>query len=132
MSITKLRLLREAKNWNQEQVAEKLGITQNAYSKIESGQTRLTVERLNELAAIFEVEPEYLMNNDLPVINNNNGNHSKSIINPHNYYETQKELIDDLLKSKDEQIKLLQTTLEYSQKEREQLIKLLEKLTAGK
>lgn len=132
MSITKLRLLREAKNWNQEQVAEKLGVSQNAYSKIESGQTRLTVDRVNELAVIFEVDPEYLINNDLPFVNNNNGTHSKAIINPHNYYETQKELVEELLKSKDDQIKLLQSTIESSQKEREQLIALLEKLAAGK
>lgn len=128
MSLTKLRLLRESKNWTQEQVADKLAITQNAYSKIESGQTRLTIERMNELAAIFEVDPEYLINNELPLVNNNNGTYSKAIINPHNYYETQKELVEELLKSKDDQIKLLSSTVEDARKEKEQLMKLLDKL----
>lgn len=101
MSITKLRILRESKNWNQAEVASKMGISQNAYSKIESGTTRLTADRITELSKIFEIEPEYLLDNNLPIVNNNNGSHSKSVINPQHYYETQKELVEELLKSKD-------------------------------
>lgn len=39
----------------QEDVAEKLDISVNAYSKIERGDTQLNFERLNELAAIFDM-----------------------------------------------------------------------------
>jgi len=35
-------------------VAGKLGISQNAYSKIESGHTNFTVKRLYEIAHILE------------------------------------------------------------------------------
>jgi transcriptional regulator with XRE-family HTH domain len=129
MSITKLRLLRESKNWLQEDVAIKLGIKQTAYSKIELGTTQLTIDRINKLAKIFEVEPEYFLNNDIPFVNNNNGTHSKAVINPHNYYETQKELVEELLKSKDAQIKLLSATVENFNKEREKILLLLEKLS---
>jgi len=50
MTGQKLRLLREYRNYSQEYIAEKLGITQNAYSRIENNQTRLTAERLEKLA----------------------------------------------------------------------------------
>ena len=54
-SITnKIRSRREAMNFTQAYVAGKLGISQNAYSKIESGQTNFTVKRLYEIMNILE------------------------------------------------------------------------------
>lgn len=54
-SITsKLRLRRQTMNYTQAYIAGKLGISQNAYSKIESGQTNFTVKRLYEIAYILE------------------------------------------------------------------------------
>ena len=50
----KIRLRRETLNYTQAYVAGKLGISQNAYSKIESGQTNFTVKRLYEVANILE------------------------------------------------------------------------------
>jgi transcriptional regulator with XRE-family HTH domain len=52
----KMRLRREALNYTQAYVAGKLGISQNAYSKIESGQTNFTVKRLFEVANILETD----------------------------------------------------------------------------
>ena len=54
-SITnKIRLRRETMNYTQTYVAGKLGISQNAYSKIESGQTSFYVKRLYEIVNILE------------------------------------------------------------------------------
>ena len=54
-SITgKIRLRREDLNYTQAYVAGKLGISQNAYSKIESGQTNFSVKRLYEIVSILE------------------------------------------------------------------------------
>jgi len=50
----KIRLRRETMNYTQSYVAGKLGISQNAYSKIESGQTNFTVKRLYEIVHILE------------------------------------------------------------------------------
>lgn len=50
----KMRLRREDLNYTQAYVAGKLGISQNAYSKIESGQTNFSVKRLYEIAHILE------------------------------------------------------------------------------
>ena len=48
------RLRRETLNYTQAYVASKLGISQNAYSKIESGQTNFSVKRLYEIVHILE------------------------------------------------------------------------------
>jgi len=45
-----------AKGFTQQYVGEKLGISQNAYSKIEIGKSIITVERLCQIAEIFEID----------------------------------------------------------------------------
>lgn len=40
--------------WNQDYMANKLGITQSAYYKIEAGMVTLTMERLQQIADILE------------------------------------------------------------------------------
>ncbi len=47
---------RKAKGLTQKEMAEKLNIAQVNYSKIETGQTQLTVERLVSIARILEVD----------------------------------------------------------------------------
>ncbi|PAW92466.1 transcriptional regulator [Mucilaginibacter sp. MD40] len=49
-----IRRKREALNYTQEYLAAKLKISQNAYSKIELGYTKITVERLFQIAEILE------------------------------------------------------------------------------
>ena len=41
----KIRMIRELRDFSQEYVAEKLGIRQNSYSKIENNQTKLNIQR---------------------------------------------------------------------------------------
>ena len=52
----KLRLRRQTMNYTQAYIAGKLGISQNAYSKIEGGQTNFTVKRLYEIVYILEAD----------------------------------------------------------------------------
>lgn len=49
-----IRKQRETKNYTQEYLAAKLKISQNAYSKIELGYTKITLERLFQIAAVLE------------------------------------------------------------------------------
>lgn len=53
----KVRQIRELKGHSQEYVATKLGISQRAYSKIETNQTKLDWERITKIAELFEVDP---------------------------------------------------------------------------
>ena len=56
----KIKSIREAKGFTQEYMAEQLGITQAAYSKIENGQTKLTISKMHDIAQVFEMPVEDL------------------------------------------------------------------------
>jgi transcriptional regulator with XRE-family HTH domain len=51
-----IKILREARGLSQKQVADHLGITQQAYSNMEKKPERATLERLREIAQILQVE----------------------------------------------------------------------------
>lgn len=43
----------------QVEMAEKLNVSQNAYSKVELGYTEITITRLKEISDIFDVNIKY-------------------------------------------------------------------------
>ena len=51
----KIRALRLHYNLSQQHVADLLNICQKAYSKIETGNTTLTINRLEEIARVFKI-----------------------------------------------------------------------------
>lgn len=53
-----IRKLRELRGYKQEYIATKLGITIKAYSKLEHGETKLTLDRLREIARVLKFKPE--------------------------------------------------------------------------
>lgn len=61
-----IRKIREEKNYTQEYLAAKLKISQNAYSKIELGYTKITLERLFQIAEVLETSPIELIGDTLP------------------------------------------------------------------
>jgi transcriptional regulator with XRE-family HTH domain len=137
---TKLRVLRIGKNWSQEYIAEKMGLTQAAYSKLESGQTKLTIDRAEKLANIYEIYPESFFSNR-QIINHNNGSSSVGIVYADNFYENrdssiQKDFLEKSLRDKDKvitmchsQISALQLELRALRKEKDQLMKIIIKLS---
>lgn len=60
--IENIELVREAKKLSRETVAKKLGMNVSNYGKIERGEVSLTIDRLYELAAIFKMPPEDILN----------------------------------------------------------------------
>jgi transcriptional regulator with XRE-family HTH domain len=75
----KLKQLRELKNFTQEHVAQQLGLSTRAYSKIETGETQLTINRLNEIATILGVDPIEALGFDHQNIFNNYGTQEGNI-----------------------------------------------------
>lgn len=59
----KIRLLRKAKGWTQDYLSELLGINPKSVLRIESGQTFPTIQNLEKLAEVFEIEITDLFNN---------------------------------------------------------------------
>lgn len=56
-----IRIQRVIKGYSQEYVANRLDISQNAYSKIERGDTELSVRRMFQIADILEVPVTVLL-----------------------------------------------------------------------
>lgn len=51
----KIRVLREVNQWTQEDMAEKLDMSPNGYAKIERGQSNINLDKLQQIANIFEI-----------------------------------------------------------------------------
>lgn len=130
-----MKTLRELNNYTQDYVASFIGINQNSYHKLESGQTRLTVDRMKKLAEMYNVEPEVFLSNNVSVIHCNKGTASNS---NSGYIQTYKNSISDdeqkifyekLLSEKNSQIQILKDQIiEFREKEK-RLLNLLEKIT---
>ena len=56
-----IRKIREYRDYTQDYLAAKLKISQNAYSKIELGYSKLTIERLFQVAEILNIEATQLL-----------------------------------------------------------------------
>ncbi len=69
-----LIMLRKLNGYSQEQVAERIGISRQAYAKWENGLTTPDVEKASLLAKVYGISIDSLMDD--------NGNNSASIIPP--------------------------------------------------
>lgn len=107
----KIKNMRELKNLTQEYMADKLGITQAAYSKIESGNNKISYAKIAEISKIFEIKPEELLAFDsqkfFNSFNNVKGNNNGSVtINVEE---------DNIKKLYEDKIALLQKLLEVTE-----------------
>ena len=58
----KIKMVRCSKEFSQEYVSLKLGISQTAYSRLEKGKTAMTDRKLSAIATILEVSKEDILN----------------------------------------------------------------------
>jgi transcriptional regulator with XRE-family HTH domain len=52
----KIRSIRQSKNWSQEKIAEKLKMSTNGYPKIERGETKAHIPKLEQIAEILGLD----------------------------------------------------------------------------
>ena len=71
-----IRRYRELRKYSQEYMASKLDLTQGSYAKIERQETKLTVERLQQIAEALEVDLSLLLNTSAPTIFNQYDNNT--------------------------------------------------------
>ena len=57
----KIRMMREINQWTQEELAEKLNISPSGYAKIERGENSINIERLEQIANVFNIDVWELM-----------------------------------------------------------------------
>lgn len=109
----KIRMVRELRGLSQENVAARLGIAQNTYSKYETNQTRLTVETLERIAEILEVTPMDLMSQQPAIVNfSPNQGTQQSIGHVDTVINNQKELYEQIIQAKDAEIERMQRIID--------------------
>jgi helix-turn-helix domain-containing protein len=109
MSVNeKIRTIRETRNWSQEDMAEKMNMSKNGYAKIERGETKLNLHKLEQIANIFNIDVLELIKNDdknvLFFMNDHNTNYYGSNENLTSEIDRLKLTIshkDELLKQRD-------------------------------
>ena len=111
--IKNITSARTKKGYTYENMAHELSITPAAYRKIETGETKLTIERLFRISEILNAPlPDLLeVANDLFQQTNTESSigYQQKILN---FYQDNKEVYEKLLQSKEEQITLLKSLLE--------------------
>jgi transcriptional regulator with XRE-family HTH domain len=107
----KLKLFRELRNFTQDFVAQELDITQGAYSNYETNQTKLSAEMLKKVAAVLGVSPVDILSSQPTIVNFDSTIHGQGISQVDNFYTFQREFVEKMIASKDEQIKALQDTI---------------------
>lgn len=77
----KIRYMRQSKNWSQEDMADKLGMSVAGYAKIEQGKTDANFSKLEQIASVFEMDIVELLSfgekNVICLIGNNSVNVSQ-------------------------------------------------------
>ncbi|MBX2931681.1 MAG: helix-turn-helix transcriptional regulator [Chitinophagaceae bacterium] len=119
----KIKIVREIRNYSQEYMASQLGISQNAYSRIELNKTKLTTEVAEKIASILEISLMDLLSKDNPIVSFSNNTIDKGYI--HNHYETQIEIYE-------KKIEFLKEELKEAKLREEKLLKMIEKLYQSK
>lgn len=100
----KIKRYREQKNYTQAYMSEKLSISQNTYSKIETGGIKLTVDRLNQIAEVLEVPIEDFLKGENQSFTFHNSNIEKFYGYIETMHEDNKELIQTTINILNEQI----------------------------
>lgn len=99
----KLKKLRELKNYTQEYIANELGVTQSAYSRMEVGETEITYGKLTKISSILKVPIDEIISFNENMIFN--VSHNKV----GNGYVVHKGITDDERKLYQDQIDLLKS-----------------------
>lgn len=113
----KIRAMREINQWTQEEMAEKLEMSANGYSKIERGVSSLNLEKLEQIANIFNIEAGELLTNDKPffcIVGDNTNNNSSNYIGTEDTEKLQLiiEHKDELLAKQQDEITALKEIIE--------------------
>lgn len=127
MEITqKIKHTRQLKEFSQEYMASKLGISQRAYSKMESGEIKIDINKLQQIADVLEVETNDLLRLDENQTNNFNNNKITNAVVNH-FAEENIKFKNDILGVLTEQISMLKEQLKEKDKQIYSLLQLIEK-----
>lgn len=109
----KIKRIREIKGFSQSEVADKLHITQRAYSDVENNKTKLDLERLEKLADFFEMKPPDILTFDEKQMFNNcsSSENNYLILNIKESFENERNSYQKQIKHMEEEIIFLRNLL---------------------
>lgn len=109
----KIRKVRELKSYRQEYVAGRLGMSVTAYGNIERGESRLSFERLEQIARVLEVTvPELLTLPD-------------TLLRPPAPAPQEPERYPSVLRAYEQLVHSLESDIAYLRRQNEQLLEAL-------
>lgn len=121
----KIRMMREIHHWSQEEMAGKMNMSLSGYAKIERGATKLHIDKLKQIAQIFNIDLVELINSDKGFVFYMEGNNDCNRINYYGgneVYQAEIEKLKLVISHKDELLAQKQKEIESLQK----IIALLE------
>ena len=93
---SKIKKIRELKDFTQEYMAQRLQITTTGYGKIERDETEMTLTKLENIAAILEIDFRQILDFDEKLIFNIQNGNNAAIGNNNAVYHNEK-MIDHLV-----------------------------------
>lgn len=95
-----------SRNWSQEQVAYELGISQAAYSKIESGKTAIKISHLKKLSEIYQEDIVSMVSSA------NNSLNEITLEEIRNYQKETRRIMEDLISELNQNIQKLRESIQ--------------------
>ena len=99
----KIRVMGEINQWSQEEMAEKLSMSPNGYAKIERGQSSINLDKLQQIANVFNIDMGELITSQDKSFFFSIGDHSNnnSYFGASNMLAAENEKLNSLLEMKD-------------------------------
>jgi len=104
---------RELKGFSQEYMAHQLNVNQSTYAKMENSSTKITIDKLFSVAKLLEADVSEILDlKNQTIFNQTLKDNSIGHQQVDNLHQENKEVYQELLKAKDEQIALLKEMLD--------------------
>ncbi len=111
-TANKIRRIRNEKGFSQDYMSIQLGISQKTYRRIENGESKIDIDRLQAISKILEVDPmELIDKEEMPIFNNFHQQGGNANIYVQALSEKEKKLYDDRLKHLESEILFLRDLL---------------------
>ena len=114
---TRIRTLRTSKGISQEEMANRLHISQSAYSRIENGESNNWVHLIEKLCTELGIKPEELFASEGFVQNNSDGVSNVQHLTQHDTHITINQLSDKVIELYEDKIKKLEDEIERLKKQ---------------
>lgn len=118
MATTILKIYRQVNDYEQKEIADVLGISQNSYSRLERSPENITGEQAKKLAEFYNVDIKDLLSEATPIITFKENAITKNS-NATGYIQNNTNHVND------NEVKALKEEIEYLRKQNMELLKAL-------